>query len=406
MLDAEKKEMLDFEASKVLTPAVPVSERELFSGRQEQLRRVFDAVNQRGQHALIFGERGVGKTSLANVIATILGSTQNTLAPRINCESSDNFDGLARKILSQINLIQERQKVGFQEGTQTKYVPAIDVVKNPNLSNVVDLLGTLGTRQLVIIILDEFDRVKNRETRVAVADMIKSLSDYSVPATLILVGVGDTVDALIAEHRSIGRALVQIQMPRMSADELHEILQKGGKKLGVPFSPGSMKRISFLSQGLPHYTHLLGLHAVRDAIQLGISTVQVANVDNAISKAVSDAQHTLRTSYRQAVISSHQDSLHGEVLLACALADTDEFGYFAASDVCSPMGNIMKRKYDIPSFARHLAGFCKHERGSVLKKSGMKRRFRYRFTDPLMQPFVIMKGLADGKIDPSVIDFV
>jgi hypothetical protein len=57
----------------------------------------------------------------------------------------------------------------------------------------------------------------------------------------------------------------------------------------------------------------------------------------------------------------------------------------------------LEKKYDIPSFARHLASFCKRERASVLKKSGMKRRFRYRFTDPLMQPFVIMKGLADGK---------
>lgn len=70
------------------------------------------------------------------------------------------------------------------------------------------------------------------------------------------------------------------------------------------------------------------------------------------------------------------------------------------------MAMIMKKEYDIPSFARHLASFCKSERGSVLKKIGMKRRFRYRFTDPLMQPFVILKGLAGGMIDPSVVDFV
>jgi hypothetical protein len=96
--------------------------------------------------------------------------------------------------------------------------------------------------------------------------------------------------------------------------------------------------------------------------------------------------------------------LYSQVLLACALAETDEFGYFAANDVCPPMAGIMKRKYDIPSFARHLASFSTVERGSVLKKTGTKRRFRYRFTDPLMQPFVIMKGLADRKIDPAVMD--
>jgi Cdc6-like AAA superfamily ATPase len=404
MPDPAKQATLDFEASKVFTPAVPVSVKELFSGRLEQLRRVFDAINQLGQHVVIFGERGVGKTSLANIIGTMLGSTHNTLAPRINCESSDTFDTLSKKILSQINLIQDRQKVGFQPGKQMKYVPALDAIKNVTLSGVVDLLGTLGTKQVVIIILDEFDRIKSRKARIAVADMIKTLSDYSVPATLILVGVGETVDALISEHRSIGRALVQVQMPRMSTDELIEILEKGGNKLGVPFSAASQKKISFLSQGLPHYTHLLGLHSVRNAIELGMTSVQAVNVDNAIKKAVSDAQHSLQTGYRQAVSSSHQDSLHSQVLLACALAETDEFGYFAATDVCTPMGAIMKKTYEIPSFARHLASFCKTHRGSVLKKTGVKRRFRYRFTDPLMQPFVIMKGLADGKVDPSVME--
>jgi Cdc6-like AAA superfamily ATPase len=406
MPDAAKQATLDFDASKVFTPAVPVSEKELFSGRLEQLRRVFDAVNQRGQHAVIFGERGVGKTSLVNIIGTILGGTKNALAPRVNCESADDFVTLSKKILSQINLIQDGQSVGFQSGKDVKYVPAVDAIKNVTLSSVVDLLGTLGARQLVIIILDEFDRIKNRKTRVAVADMIKAMSDYSVPATLILVGVGETVDSLIAEHRSIGRALVQVQMPRMSVDELNEILEKGGNKLGMPFSAESKKKISFLSQGLPHYTHLLGLHSVRNAIELGMSGVQALNVDNAIKKAAGDAQHSLRMGYRQAVSSSHQDSLHSQVLLSCALAETDEFGYFAATDVCPPMGAIMKKKYEIPSFARHLASFCKNHRGSVLKKIGTKRRFRYRFMDPLMQPFVIMKGLADGRIDPSIIDSI
>src|SRR5882762_2726926 len=179
MANIANRETLDLEASKIFTPAVPVSERELFSGRIEQLRRVFDAINQRGQHAIIFGERGVGKTSLANIIGAMLTQSQKTLAPRINCEGGDDFLALAKRILSQINLIQEQQKIGFQHGKQTRYVPATEAVKHVTLANVVDLLGTLGTRQSVIIILDEFDRIKSRHTRTAVADMIKALSDYS-----------------------------------------------------------------------------------------------------------------------------------------------------------------------------------------------------------------------------------
>ncbi len=62
------------------------------------------------------------------------------------------------------------------------------------------------------------------------------------------------------------------------------------------------------------------------------------------------------------------------------------------------MSMIMKRRYDIPSFAKHLNDFCDPSRGSVLRKEGVKRRYRYRFTNPLMPPFVVMKGIMDGLI--------
>ena len=60
------------------------------------------------------------------------------------------------------------------------------------------------------------------------------------------------------------------------------------------------------------------------------------------------------------------------------------------------MSKIMQKRYEIPSFARHLNSFCQLERGNVLKKEGEKHRYRYRFSNPLMQPFVIMKGIIDS----------
>ena len=92
-------------------------------------------------------------------------------------------------------------------------------------------------------------------------------------------------------------------------------------------------------------------------------------------------------------------NLFGQVL-ACARAKTDDFGYFAAADVREPMSKIMKKRYEIPSFARHLSSFCQPERGCMLRKEGEKHRYRYRFSDPLMQPFVIMKGIVEGGNGP------
>ena len=58
----------------------------------------------------------------------------------------------------------------------------------------------------------------------------------------------------------------------------------------------------------------------------------------------------------------------------------------------------MGKKYEIPSFVRHLNLFCDKARGPVLQKTGISRRFRYRFLNPLLQPFVIMQGMADGLV--------
>ena len=44
---------------------------------------------------------------------------------------------------------------------------------------------------------------------------------------MVLIGVADSVGELIREHRSVERALAQIHMPRMTRDELTEIVTRG-----------------------------------------------------------------------------------------------------------------------------------------------------------------------------------
>jgi hypothetical protein len=65
------------------------------------------------------------------------------------------------------------------------------------------------------------------------------------------------------------------------------------------------------------------------------------------------------------------------------------------------MSRIMGRRYEIAAFSRHLADFCDKDRGSVLERTGIPRRYRFRFRNPLLQPFVIMCGLADELIHRS-----
>lgn len=389
------------EVSRVFTPTSPVDEKALFAGRHEQLRQVIDAVNQKGQHAIIFGERGVGKTSLANVLSAFLPAmgTRSVITPRINCDSSDTFESVFEKSFQEIQLVQQTRGIGFTSQQGAKQLDGRAFVNGTYTpDNVRRALTILSQSFLPIIILDEFDRLSDA-VKHAVADTVKSLSDHGVDATIIMVGVADTVGDLIREHASIERAMVQIPMPRMSATEISEIVDKGCGRLGLTVGPTAKNAIQVLSQGLPHYTHLLCLHSARCCIETDSTEITQAHVQNAIQQALKNSQQSIQSAYHLATMSPRKDNLFSDVLLACALANVDQMGYFAAQDVREPMKMITGKVYEIPSFSQHLNEFSEVKRGPILKKIGTPRRYRFRFINPLLQPYVIMQGCIAGKLD-------
>ena len=65
---------MEIQARKLFSPSAPINEADLFSGRLEQISRIVNAVAERGRHAVLYGERGVGKTSLGNIFHKLTGS--------------------------------------------------------------------------------------------------------------------------------------------------------------------------------------------------------------------------------------------------------------------------------------------------------------------------------------------
>jgi hypothetical protein len=124
----------------------------------------------------------------------------------------------------------------------------------------------IGQSITLLLAIDEFDRLTDRTVPALVADTIKSLSDAAVPATLILIGVADSVDQLIEGHRSIERSLVQVPMPRMSRKEIEQIVVKGTQRLGMSITKEALGEIVRLSQGLPYVTHMLSLYSASNVL--------------------------------------------------------------------------------------------------------------------------------------------
>jgi hypothetical protein len=231
------------------------------------------------------------------------------------------------------------------------------------------------------------------------AETVKVLSDQGIPATIVLVGVAESVTGLIDEHASTERNLTQVPMPRMTLSERHEIISRGLARVEMSIADEAAQRISLLSQGLAQFVHLLAQRAAIIALNDQRDGVTLDDVSAAIKVALIDLHISVSSAYYDAV-KSNRDTLYPDVVLACALVAGDERGFFTAKALVEPMTRLEGRQMAIPAFGPHLDRLA-GERGPILRKDGERRRFRYRFINPLMQPYVLMKGLQDGRIRDS-----
>ena len=209
------------------------------------------------------------------------------------------------------------------------------------------------------------------------------------------------MDDLITEHESVNRCLMQIHLPRMTTEELADIIESGIEIVGMRISEEAVAQICKVSLGLPHYVHALGLTSGRAAIDDRRRAIESRDVAQAIETLTRESQQTILRQFDMATASPRRQNSYFQVLLACALASTDQLGYFRAADARAPYSRIMGRDQSIPSYSRHLHGLCEDRRGAVLQKLGQSHSFRFRFADPMMQPYVLMRGLQRGLVDLS-----
>jgi energy-coupling factor transporter ATP-binding protein EcfA2 len=394
--EARARDLL-FQLGEVFTPSAPVDDQDLFAGRNHELMSVVEAMQSAGQHVIIYGERGVGKTSLARIAASI-GQAQGQVTIRLNCDAGDTFDHLWKKVADEltIRLAEEPEWQSMADG----FTACVSALRGGGLdpSGVRVALRRISQQRPITVFFDEFNEVADSMAIAMLANTIKSLSDHIERVTLGPVGVAEDLDALLEGHLSAVRAIVQVKMPRMSRDELKEIVARGLSKLGMVIDDDALAMIEVIPRGLPQYAHLLAQEGARHALLQNRDDITRDDVMHGLKVGLAKLDRSLSKAYERATYSPKKTRFK-EVLLACSIARLGDMGDFSPSDIRLPYSKIIGEQVGIDRFNPQLTSLATNR--EILIREGEDRRWRYRFKDPLMEPYVLLEGLDSGAITPE-----
>ena len=193
-----------------LTSAQAISDPSHLRGRQAKLDQIDRAFNSPGKHVFIYGDRGVGKTSLA-LSAAVLHQSADNDPIFVSCDQSLTCFRLVTDIVKgciPARDVIQRRKVNrgvkfslfglggdLAESIERGTVP--DIASINEAVNCLRYVAQFHSREPVVIV-DEFDQLTNVLERKHFADLIKQLSDRDVGIRLIMTGIGRSLDDLIA----------------------------------------------------------------------------------------------------------------------------------------------------------------------------------------------------------------
>ena len=316
------------------TPANPQHNAVRFVGRREQLARIRQAIMEEHAHVCLSGERGRGKTSLANLATESARAAGFTVA-RYSCTAESDFEdilrGLARSLPERLLISAPRQ------GSTLIGCEAVFPAGPLQPWHVLALPGQLVECRLILMV-DEFDRLPSDATRTRIADTIKLLSEHAAPVFFLIVGASDSLEQLLGRHPSIQRSVVGVPLPLLTNAEVEEIVLRGARHSGLEFSAQVRTCIAALARGVPYHAQLLALRAGQAALDRGDMAVGAVDLRCAIERTITEAAPRVIVLY-EALTQGERAGPMTSLLRAIAAGEQDRFGRFRATH--TPEGRII-----------------------------------------------------------------
>jgi hypothetical protein len=337
-----------------------------------------------------------------------LSTSQPITHPFLGCDKATTFYSLARNLAQKLaaadptvtkQIKMTKLGAGWKGLLSAEAQKSVEQGGIPDMKTIDDVISVVGFRadkyaQQPVIIIDEFERVKEAAERMLFADFIKQVGDQSVPIKLIFCGIGSSLSDLLDSHHSCYRYLTAVPVERLGYQPRLEIIQKAAETFQLEIEDTSRYRIAMISDGFPHYVHLITEKLLWQIFEDPKQVVKSRpkHYSDAIAAAVIDIEPHFKTMYEKATMKYKAD--YESVLWA--VADHPDLKR-RSTDVFTSYTRIMRSMGDEPlprdTFNQRMNSLKRANHASILKAN---RQGWYEFSEAVVRGYVRLRAEDRG----------
>ena len=348
----------------------------------------------------ISGERGIGKSSLAQMARYIAETNLKMATAYVPLGGVDDLKGLARLSLQAIVQNNSNQpwieKVQKQLGDRIKRVGVFGVdvelnMRGDDLQALVDnfanqmgeLLKTIGSdRKGLMLVLDDINGLAGK---VSFANWLKSMMDgvatsirkEEPPVFILFAGLEERRRQIVAHNESVARIFQPtISVPQWTEEETEDFFRAGFKRGGVNLADKGAGNCVLFSGGFPMLAQEIG-HAVWIRRTKEGKTDEILGIHDA-AKAI--GQQYLESSVVKALHSKHYRSILRKIGSELPIHDT-----FSRKQLNESIGLSESEKRALNNFINRM-----RELGAILSDEDSGKRGEYRFPSLLHRYYFLI----------------
>ncbi len=379
----------------VFTPTRPKRLYKDFSGRRDMIEAVIQAVEEEKTHVVLLGEKGIGKTSLANIVGEC-AKEAGYLVARVTCSADLTFEHLMRSILEQFSNRIAEAPVGDLLQKRIGATDLLDLVEDDvyDVPSAIRVFQKLAENQAVVLI-DDFERIECNEFKVKIAELMEVLSDQGAWLSLLIFGRGSRAVDILPDAFETVPNVTWLKLQPMTEEECDHVIRRGAASVGIRFEDSVVDALIRLSQGVPSALQWLCLLSIRKATQRYASDVELQDLAEIVGHAANKVDPKLSACYDDLCGSNRGRSIDDTLYLAVQ-TPADPNGLFSTDSMSQISFDAIGRSMVELPLHKALSRLSRNggDQPPVLEKVHVSGGTCYRFVSPTMRSIVMMKNVG------------